>query len=230
MIKNYYKVAFRNFKRHKLFTFINVIGLSIGISSALVIFLIVYRDFTFDKFHKDKDRIYRVVNDFVYSGEPFYNGGVTGPLAEAVRHEVNGVQQVVPFWMQGYNVIIPGKTPSKFKDENNIIYADQRYFNLFFYKWLAGSSKSLNQPNQVVLVSDQAKKYFPGLSYNEMLGKQVIYDDSIRVAVTGVVEKLKENSDLTFSDFISYLTIQNVKDIKQNFADWAQPMAIASFL
>jgi len=220
MIKNYFKVAFRNFKRHKLFTFINVIGLSIGISAALVIFLIVYRDFTFDKFHKDDDRIYRVVTDFVYSGEPFYNGGVTGPLPEAVKNEVNGVQQSASFWMQAYNVIIPGKTQSKFKNEENIVYADQRYFNMFSYKWLAGSSKSLNQPNQVVLVSDQAKKYFPSLSYDEMLGKQVIYDDSIKVTVTGVVEKFRQNSDLTFSDFISYLTAQNVKDVKQNLVSW----------
>ena len=220
MIKNYFKVALRNFKRHKLFTFINVIGLSIGISAALVIFLIVYRDFTFDKFHKDSDRIYRVVSDYSYAGQPFYNGGVTGPLSDAVKNEVTGLQGSAPFYTQAYKVLIPGKTKSKFKNENNIIYADQRYFNLFSYKWLAGSSVSLNQPNQVVLVSEQAMKYFPSLSYNEMLGKQVVYDDSIKVTVTGVVEKFKQNSDLTFSDFISYLTIQNIKDVKQNLATW----------
>jgi putative ABC transport system permease protein len=219
MIKNYFKIAFRGFRRHKLFTLINIIGLSIGVSAALVIFLIVYRDFTFDKFHKDNDRVYRVVTDFVYSGEPFYNSGVTGPLPEAVKNEVSGLQQSAPFWMQSYNVVIPGKTKSKFKDEN-IIYADQRYFSMFSYKWLAGTAITLNQPNQVVLASDQAKRYFPSLSYSDMLGKQVIYDDSIKVTVTGIVEKFKQNSDLTFSDFISYLTIQNVKDIKQNFAAW----------
>src|ERR1700709_1045517 len=114
MIKNYFKIAFRSFRRHKLFTLINIIGLSIGISAALVIFLIVYRDFTFDKFHKDNDRVYRVVTDFVYSGEPFYNSGVTGPLAEAVKNEVSGLQQSAPLWMQAYNVVIPGKTKSKF--------------------------------------------------------------------------------------------------------------------
>ena len=92
---------------------------------------------------------------------------------------------------------------------------------MFSYKWLAGSVKSLNQPDQVVLASDQASKYFPGLSYDQMLGKQVIYDDSIKVTVTGVVEKPMQNTDLVFSDFISYLTIQHVKNIKQNFAEWS---------
>ncbi len=64
MIKNYFKIAFRGFWRHKLFTLINIIGLSIGISAALVIYLIVHFDFTFDKFHRDGDRIYRVVSNF----------------------------------------------------------------------------------------------------------------------------------------------------------------------
>ena len=83
MIKNYFKIAFRNFWRHKLFTLINIIGLSIGISAALTIYLIVNYDFTFDKFHKDSNRIYRVVTNFTFSGEPGYNGGVCGPLVEA---------------------------------------------------------------------------------------------------------------------------------------------------
>ena len=99
MIRNYIKIAFRGFWKHKLFTLINIIGLSIGISAALVIYLIVNFDLTFDKFHKDNDRVYRVVTDFVYSGEPFYNSGVTGPLPEAVKNEVSGVQQSAPFWM-----------------------------------------------------------------------------------------------------------------------------------
>ena len=64
MIKNYITIAFRSFWKHKIFTFINIVGLSIGISASLVIYLIVHYDFTFDKFHKDSDRIFRVVSDF----------------------------------------------------------------------------------------------------------------------------------------------------------------------
>ncbi len=64
MIKNYLKIALRGFWKHKVFTLINITGLSIGISASIVIFLISYYDFSFDKFHKDSDRIYRVVSDF----------------------------------------------------------------------------------------------------------------------------------------------------------------------
>src|ERR1700755_2178284 len=102
MIKNYFKIAFRGFWRHKLFTFINVIGLSIGISTALVIYLIVNYDFTFDKFHKDGDRIYRVVTNFTFAGEANYNGGVTGPLPDAVKNEVTGITQSAPLFTTNY--------------------------------------------------------------------------------------------------------------------------------
>jgi putative ABC transport system permease protein len=75
MIKNYFKIALRGFRRHKLFTFINIVGLSIGISAALVIYLIVHFDFTFDKFHKDSDRIYRVTTDYSFAGEVGHMAG-----------------------------------------------------------------------------------------------------------------------------------------------------------
>ena len=220
MIKNYFKTAFRGFMRHKLFTFINVIGLSIGISAALVIFLIVYHDFTFDKFHKDGDRIYRVVTDYNYSGEAFYNSGVAGGLPDAVRHDLTGIEESANIFFTGYDVTIPGTDKKHFKNNNSVTYADQHYFSLFNYKWLAGSAKMLAQPNRVVLTSEQAKVYFPQLSYNQMIGKPVIYADSIHTAVAGIVETFKTNSDFNFHDFISLSTAEHVSDIKQQLTGW----------
>src|SRR5258708_34860763 len=136
MIKNYFKIAFRGFWRHKLFTLINIIGLSIGISAALVIYLIVHYDFTFDKFHKDGDRIYRVVSNYTFQGEEPPNGGVCGPLAEAVKNQVTGVEASAPFFtLYGPNVYIPRKrdVPAKFKNQQNIVLADGRYFTIFDY-------------------------------------------------------------------------------------------------
>src|SRR5277367_4292474 len=98
MIKNYFKIAFRGFWKHKLFTLINVIGLSIGISAALVIYLIVHYDFTFDKFHKDDDRIYRVVSDFSFQGQQGHNSGVCGPLPGAIKSQATGVEFTAPIF------------------------------------------------------------------------------------------------------------------------------------
>jgi ABC-type antimicrobial peptide transport system permease subunit len=216
MFKNYLKIALRGFGRHKLFTFINVVGLSIGISAAVVIYLIVHFDFTFDKFHKDGDRIYRVVTNYTYSGDAGFNSGVCGPMGGAVKTQVTGIDVVAPFFTLGQpDVFIPGNTdvPVRFKNQENIILADGNYFKIFEYKWLAGSvQQALDAPNQVVLTSDQAKKYFPTLSYDQMIGKIVTYD-TLKTTVTGIVQTIKENTDFNFHDFISYTTNQANKTI-----------------
>ena len=217
MMKNYFKIAFRGFLRHKIFTLINIIGLSIGISAALVIYLIIHFDLTFDKSHKDGDRIYRVVTNFSFSGTPGYNPGVCGPLPGSVKSQVTGLEDVAPiFRLFSPNVSVPNQNgrPAGFKLQDDVVLADSSYFNLFQYTWLAGSPVSaLNAPYQVVLSSEQAEKYFPGTSYDQVLGRIVIYD-SIQTTVTGIVQTLKQNSDLTFHDFISYSTAFANKDLK----------------
>src|SRR3569833_1315079 len=223
MIKNYFKIAFRGFRRHKLFTFINIIGLSIGISTALVIYLIVHFDLSFDKFHPDSDRMYRVVTDFTFAGEPNFNGGVTGPLPAAAKNEVTGLDGGAHFLTTNFNVLIneEGKAPQKFKNEGDIIYADGDYFKMFHYNWLAGSQNTaLNAPHQVVLAAKQAKKYFPKLSYNHMIGRQVIYDDTIKMAVTGIVQDFTENTDFMFHDFLSLASAPYIKNMKGQLTSW----------
>jgi len=86
MFKNYFKTARRNLWRNKIFALINIAGLAIGISASLVIYLLVNYDFTFDKFEKDGDRIYRVVSDFMFGGESFNNSGVPSPMPAAIKN------------------------------------------------------------------------------------------------------------------------------------------------
>ena len=103
MLVNYFKTSFRSIWRNKLFSAINVLGLAIGISAALVIYLIVDYDLGFEKFHKDPERIYRVVSEFEFSGEKFKNSGVTLPLGPTVRTEVPGLELVTPFFYSWFN-------------------------------------------------------------------------------------------------------------------------------
>src|SRR5665213_3177380 len=137
MIKNYFKIAFRGFWKHKLFTLINIIGLSIGISAALVIYLIVHYDFTFDKFHKDSDRIYRVVSDFKFQGNVNHSYGVTAPMAAGIKNNVTGVELIAPLYTLTPNVTVNGKhnEPIKFKVQDHITLADQNYFKIIHYTW-----------------------------------------------------------------------------------------------
>src|SRR5277367_3479526 len=97
MFKTYITIAYRNFIRNRVFSVINVLGLAIGISSSLVIFLIVHYDFNFDKFEKDRSQLYRVVTEMNFFGTPIHNPGVPSPLADAVKKEVSGVDEVIGF-------------------------------------------------------------------------------------------------------------------------------------
>jgi len=209
MIKNYFKIAFRGFRKHKLFTLINIVGLSIGISAALVIYLIVHYDLTFDKSHRDSDRIYRVVTNFTFQGNPSYTAGVCGPLAGAIKTQATGIELSTPIYSLSPDVFIEGKqknAPTKFKAQDKIAITEQAYFKIFDYVWLAGSStKALDEPNHVVLTSERAKLYFPALSYDQMIGKVVTYD-TLKTTVTGIVQTPFENTDLAFHDFISFST------------------------
>jgi putative ABC transport system permease protein len=222
MFKNYLIIAIRNFWKNKIFSFINIIGLSIGISAALVIFLIVQYDFSFDKFEKDADRIYRVTTNMNFAGEPFPNSGVTAPLPDAARKEITGLDEMAAFHeLNGETkVTVPddraGK-PQVFKKQPDIIFADQHYFNLLSYQWVAGSPQtSFEQPFRVVLTEKRARIYFPHQDMGSIIGKRVIYNDSIRTTVSGIVRELKENSDFIFKEFISLSTIPS-SGLKNNY-------------
>ena len=97
MFKNYFTVALRNFQRNKIFSLINIAGLAIGISASLVIYLIVQHEFNFDKFHKDGERIYRVVSKIEFTDLTIHNSGVPVPTVKAARNEITGLENSYSF-------------------------------------------------------------------------------------------------------------------------------------
>ena len=228
MLRTYVVVAYRNFFRNKVFSLINVLGLSIGIASALVIFLIVHYDFSFDKFEKDSNRIYRVVTVMTFSGTPMHFSGVASPLASAVSKEVSGVEETIGFHRyQGEPKInihrIDGEKPFQINHQKDIIFADQAYFNMIPYQWLAGSPNiSLKEPFKVVLTETRAKIYFPSIPFSEMIGKQIVYDDSVVATVSGIVKSQTTNTDFIFKEFISLSTIPSSGlKTQYNWTEWS---------
>ncbi len=224
MLKNYFKTAFRNFLRNKIFSFINVLGLSIGISASLVIYLLVNYHFTFDKFEKDGDRIYRVVSSYSFTGEVYRNSGITMPMGPRVKKELTGLDAVVPFrTADEAKVSIPmqGKEPTIFKHEKNIVFADENFLNLIGYEWIAGSPKtSLQKTYQIVLSQKVADLYFPKLSAGQIIGKQIDLNDTVHFTVTGIVKDIKQNTDFTFTTFISKATLENTSLKPDDFDEW----------
>ena len=225
MFKNYFKTAFRNFWHNKIFSLINVLGLSIGISASLVIYLLVNYHFTFDKFEKDNDRIYRVVSNFSFSGEVYHNSGVTSPLGPAVKKELTGFDAVVPFrTADEVKVSVPvdeKKEPVIFKHQKNLVFVNEDFFNLIGYQWTAGSAKtSVQQPYQTVLSKKVASLYFPKLPPDQIIGKQIYFNDTVHTTVTGVVEDIKQNTDFTFTTFISRATLENTNLKPEDWTEW----------
>ncbi len=108
MFKNYFKTALRNFWHNKIFSIINVLGLAIGISASLIIFLIINYEFSFDQSHKDSDRIYRVVSEFNFSDQYIIIPG-SDPMSKAVQNEIVGLDLVIPFrtWDGGAKLSVP---------------------------------------------------------------------------------------------------------------------------
>lgn len=225
MIKNYFIVAFRNFWRNKVFSLINIIGLAIGISASLVIFLIVNFDLTFDKFHKDGDRIFRVVSKFNFSGNDVDNSGVPSPLGNTVYKEMTGIEAAAAFRTANETkVTIPheyNNKPDVFKKEKHIVFADQNYFKLIPYTWLNGSPESsLKDPYQVVLTESKARFFFPGIPISHVPGREIIFDDTVHSIVAGIVKDIDQNTDFTFNTFISRATLESTSLKPDDWEQW----------
>ncbi len=225
-MKNYLKSAWRILVKHKILSLIKVLGLSIGISASLVIYLIVSYELSFDKFEKDKDRIYRVVWTIADAGEKYDFTGITYAMPPAIEKEITGLDAVAPFSIFNSNpkISIPAannREPVVFKNQSGFVYADENYFKLITYHWLAGSENtSLQQPYKTVLTESAASLYFPNLQPEQIIGRNFYMNDSIAVKVTGVVKDITANTDFTFKVFVSKLTLETARLRPQYFNNW----------
>lgn len=226
MFKNYFILAFRTFWKNKVFSAINILGLSIGISASLVIYLLVNYHFTFDKFEKDNDRIYRAVSSFSFSGETYRNSGITSPMGPAAKKELTGLEAVIPFrtWDGNPKVSVTFEKPNDpviFKNQKEVIFADENFFNLLGYAWIAGSVKTaLSAPYQTVLTETNAKLYFPKLTAAQVIGKDLYFDDTVRTIITGVVKDIQQNTDFSFKTFISRVTLEKTSLKPRDWEEW----------
>ncbi len=204
MLKNYLKIAFRNLIKNKSNTIINVSGLTLGVVCALVIFLVIQFDLSFDTWHKDGDRVYRVVKSDSEYGDISYDRGGQYPLAKAIEEEIIGVEYVsIADNNYGNDPVISyieeGVVQNKFK-ESNLVFVEQDFFNILTYQWLAGDLESaLNQPNTAVVTKNFAEKMF---GHTDVLGEILVLSISGSYAdleITGLVNDQPENSDFPFT-------------------------------
>lgn len=225
MLKNYFKIAWRNLLRNKLRTGIHILGLSIGIAICFVIFNVVTHSYSFDQFHLDGERIFRIntLTDWGDGGS-FPNSGVPGPLGEVIADEVAGIEQTGRLYTM-YNAMVALPEGEKaFGRSDKVTFADPGFFWIFPRTWLAGNPQNaLATPESVVISERSLHKYFPGSDAADVLGQELLYIDSdtVTTKVTGVVADFEENTDFIFQDFISFSTIRTEEQFQwYGLHDW----------
>jgi putative ABC transport system permease protein len=203
MIKNYFKIAFRNLWKNKVFSFINIMGLTVGMTACFLIFLYVKFELSYDSFNTKADRIYRVVSDIKTPTEVLHASGPAWAVAPNAKDEFPEIESFVRI-AGGDNVLIK-KGNIKFQ-ETNAAWADSALFKVFDFKLLKGNpNTALKEPFSIVFSETAAKKYF---GKTDPMGQTLlITGDKLPAKVTGIMKDIPENSQVKADVFLSMTTI-----------------------
>ncbi len=202
MLKNLFKIAFRNILKDKTYSAINILGLTIGITCSLFLFLYILDELSYDRYHKNADNIYRIVSNIKEPDGAFTWAVAQAPLADELRDNYPEVKNSIRFF---------GIQRSQYKNGDKQFYeerffrTDSTVFDMFSYTFLHGdASTALDNPNSIVLTESIAKKYFGD--------SQSAYEQSIQnqqgdnLKVTGIIEDVPFNSHFRFDALISRAT------------------------
>ncbi|HEX8529898.1 MAG TPA: permease prefix domain 2-containing transporter, partial [Cytophagales bacterium] len=196
MLRSYFTTACRNFSRNKVYTFLNVSGLCLGIATFLVIFLIVRNELGYDNFHRKAGRTYRLTL-------ADHNANVSLAVVPALRTDFPEFEQITQVFYQREGLVQAGVNRY---NEKNFTFADARFFEVFDYEWLAGNPKTaLGEPNTVVLTKALARKYFGRW---DVLGQTLQLNAKYPLRVTGVIADVPGNTHLPFSFAVSWETVR----------------------
>ncbi|MFD2288177.1 FtsX-like permease family protein [Pedobacter petrophilus] len=212
MFKLNLKIALRNLWKNKGYTFINVIGLSIGMASCILIFLFIRYQLSFDEGFKNENRIYRMVTDWKYDAFDDYSNGVSIPAVNVVKNEIVGLEKTAAIFRR-WSIIRVRDEAGKdlIKNDETIYYSEPDFFEIFGAKWLFGNSyEALSQPNTAALSETSAKKYFGNV--RNAMGKSITMGNKTLLKVTGVFKDMPKNSSFPLNVVVSYQTFPDKAD------------------
>jgi putative ABC transport system permease protein len=207
MFRNYFKIALRNLSKHRFYTLINVAGLATGVAACLVISLFILHELSYDRYHINSDRIFRL-NAEIKFGSLDYNFAVTpAPTAAAVMEEYPEVEAVARIRTQGPYLVKKGN--ANFREER-VVFADSSFFKVFTVPFVYGdASKALAEPNTIVISRKMADKYFPG---QDPVGQTLTFSNDWHNKVVGVMEDFPANSQFHFDILVSMLNNDESKN------------------
>lgn len=196
MLKNYFKIAWRNLKKNRLYAFVNITGLTVGIVSCLLIGVYIKNELSYDRFNDNADRVVRVTMDYGHGGAP-QKVAVTGTkVGPQFKRTFPVVQDYVRIEKRGAVVTYN----SQAFDETALLYADPSFFNVFSYKLLKGEASSLNSTDKVIVTETTAKKYF---GEADAIGKTLKISDKNYI-VSAIAADAPSNSQIQFDFILSF--------------------------
>ncbi len=201
MLVNYIKIAFRSLIKNRVYSFINIFGLTIGIVSVVLIMMFVSHEYSYDKFHKNSDNIYKLTLERMYPTYNTYYAIVPHSYADVMRKDFPEVENAVRIFNFGGNnevaiTVIRDNNEEEIFEETGLMQADSNFFEFFSFKLLRGEAdKVLSKPNDVVLTESIALKFFGTL---DVVGKQLSVGQ-LNISVTGVCADPPANSHIQFT-------------------------------
>jgi putative ABC transport system permease protein len=208
MFKNYLKTAWRNLMKHKTFSFINIAGLSIGITICFIIMLFVQDELSYDRFNKNADRIVRVIFQADINGGKINESNVMPPVAAAMKNDYPEVEDATRLNVAGAPKIT--YKDKSFKDDE-LVFVDPNFFSIFTLPLIEGDAKkALKEPNTLVITKAFAKKYFGN---EDPIGNILVFPDNKNASfkVTGVIDRVPANSHFHFDVFGSMTGLDEAK-------------------
>ncbi|MFD2571016.1 ABC transporter permease [Spirosoma soli] len=205
MIKNYLKIAWRNLLSHPTTTGIHILGLTIGLTTCLLILLFIRNEWSYDRHHKLGERIYRVNEITTTGGEVERSGTTPYPLAAALRNDFSDWSKITRIHADRDVRVMVSR--DKILLEDKVLFAEPELFDIFDLDMVSGNSRAiLNQPNQVILTESTAQKYFGTIS---VVGKTLKLDNKVTVQVAGIMHDIPSQSILNARMIVSFPTMKD---------------------
>jgi putative ABC transport system permease protein len=194
MFKNFIIITLRSFRTNKVYAFINIFGLAVGFASALLISIYVIHELSFDSFHKDSNRIFRVTTGGKLKGKDLNIAMTSAPMAKILVQEINEIESATRITRFGAWLV--SNDTIRF-NEDNFLFVDSNFFNLFSFRLIQGNPDSaFSKPRSIVLTQSAAKRYFG--DENPVGRKLKVETDSILYTVTGLMDDVPSNSHFHF--------------------------------
>ncbi|MFP4095425.1 MAG: ABC transporter permease [Cyclobacteriaceae bacterium] len=220
MLRNYLKIAIRNLVRHKQTTLINLLGLSVGIAACIMMLLFVQYELSYDRYHENADRIYRVSREWHNEdGESsLHLGHLAPPFAPMLANDFPEVIQHSVRLVHDKRVVLAYEAGDVIMEEDQLFFVEPSIFQVFSFPLLQGDPQTaLSEPNSIVITESTAQRYFGD---DDPMGKVLMYANEEPFKVSGVSPDVPPNSHFHFDILVSFATLENYFGQKEMMANW----------